>query len=99
MSCSLDEHGLREQRARYARLASSVTTVDREEGSIRFRFAKHLDLQTVEKMVDVERDCCPFFRFAFDGDERALTVSVERRELLPALDAIASELGGSAPLA
>jgi hypothetical protein len=40
--------------------------------------------------------CSPF---AFDGDEQALTVSVERRELLPALDAIASELGGSAPLA
>jgi hypothetical protein len=50
-------------------------------------------------MVDVERDCCPFFRFVFDGEERALTVSVETRELLPALDAIASELGGSAPLA
>jgi hypothetical protein len=48
-------------------------------------------------MVDVERDCCPFFRFGFDGEERALTVSVESREMLPALDAIASELGGSAP--
>jgi hypothetical protein len=94
ISCSLDEQGLREQAARYARLASSVTTVDREEGSIRFSFGEDLDLQILEKMVDVERDCCPFFRFAFDGEERALTVSVKRRELLPALDAIASELGG-----
>jgi hypothetical protein len=50
-------------------------------------------------MVDVERDCCRFFRFAFGGEERALTVSIEKRELLPALDAIALELGGSAPLA
>jgi hypothetical protein len=99
ISCSLDEQGLREQRARYARLASSVTTVDREEGSLRLRFGKDLDLETLEKMVDVERECCPFFRFAFDGEERALTVSVEGRELLPALDAIASELGGSARLA
>jgi hypothetical protein len=98
ISCSLDEQGLREQRARYARLASSVTTVDREEGSIRFSFGKDLDLQTLEKMVDVERDCCPFFRFGVDGEERALTVSVDRRELLPALEAIASELG-SAPRA
>jgi hypothetical protein len=99
ISCNLDEQGLREQRARYARLASSVTTVDREESSIRFGFGKDLDLQTLEGMVAVERDCCPFFRFGFDGQERALTVSVERRELLPALDAIASELGGSALLA
>jgi hypothetical protein len=99
ISCSLDEQGLREQRARYARLASSVTTVDREEGSIRFSFGKDLDLETLEKMVEVERDCCPFFRFAIDGEARVLTVSVEEWELLPALDAIASELGGSAPLA
>jgi hypothetical protein len=97
ISCSLDKRGLREQRARYARLASSVTTVDREEGSIRIRFGK-ISISRLEKMVDVERDCCPFFRFAFDGEERALTVSVERRELLPALDAIASELD-PAPLA
>ena len=95
ISCSLDEQGLREQRSRYARLASSVSGVDREEGSIRFRFDKGVDLQTLEKMVDVERDCCPFFRFTFDGEERALTVSVKRRDLLLALDAIASGLGGS----
>jgi hypothetical protein len=99
ISCSLDEQGLREQRSRYARLASSLSGVDREEGSIRFSFGNDLDLQTLEKMVDVERDCCPFFRFTFDEEERALTVSVERRDLLPALDAIASELGGSALLA
>jgi hypothetical protein len=38
-----------------------------DEDSIRFRFGKNLDLQTLERIVDVERDCCPFFRFAFDG--------------------------------
>jgi hypothetical protein len=99
MICSLDEQGLREQRARYARLALSVTAVDRREGSIRFRFGEELDLQLLEEMVRVERDCCPFFRFAFDEEGRALTVSVEERELLPALEAIASDLDAAAPFA
>jgi hypothetical protein len=107
-SCALDEAGVREQQARHDRLAPSVVNVERRGEALLFGFAESYDRQALAEMVAVERRCCPFFDFAFDQHRRELRVGVREKEMLPALEAIATHLGsrweeqrgkGSAPKA
>jgi hypothetical protein len=92
-SCALDEQEVKEQQARHARLAPSVTNLERPGETVIFTFSEDYDRLALEEMVAVEEQCCPFFRFAFDEGKRELTVGVKEVEMLPALDAIASHLG------
>jgi hypothetical protein len=94
-SCALDEQGLKEQRARYARLAASVTNAERRNDRLHFRFAEDFDRTTLTKAIAVERECCPFFEIAFDADTRELSVGVSDRRMLPALEAIEFALAAS----
>jgi hypothetical protein len=92
-SCALDEEGVREQRARYAHLAPSVTGLERESEAVVVEFREDFDRDTLEQALDVERACCPFFQFAFDESRRRLRVTVRESDQLPALDAMAYALG------
>jgi hypothetical protein len=91
--CTLDESGMGKQRARYARIARSVTSLDRRADSIRLSLSADFDQRTLDELMTVEAQCCPFFRFALNEAGTELTVSVDDAEMHPALDAIASELG------
>ena len=92
-SCALDEAGVQAQQARHARLAPSVTNLERQAETVLFGFADDYDRQALEEMVAVEKQCCPFFDFAFNEGKRELTVGVKEEEMLPALEAIAAHLG------
>jgi hypothetical protein len=92
-SCALDEAGVQAQQARHARLAPSVTNLERQAEAVLFAFADDYDRQALEEMVAVEKQCCPFFDFAFNEGRRELTVGVKEEEMLPALEAIAAHLG------
>jgi hypothetical protein len=94
-SCALDEAGLREQRARYAHLAPSVTRLDREPEALLIEFREGFDQDTLDEALAVERACCPFFQFEFDESERRLRTTVRETEQLPALDAMAHALGAA----
>jgi hypothetical protein len=94
-SCALDEAGVREQRARYARLAPSVTLIEREAEAILIQFEESFDQGTLDQALAVERACCPFFQFEFDESNRRLRTTVREAEQLPALDAIAHALEGA----
>jgi hypothetical protein len=87
-SCALDETGQRKQRARYASLAKSAERLRRETVALIVEFGPGLDPDRLEETLAVERECCPFFRFAFDPAGRELRVTVEDHRMLPALDAI-----------
>jgi hypothetical protein len=91
--CSLDEQGMREQRARYARIAGSVTSFERRSDVIRLGLSEDFDRPTLEELVEVETQCCPFFRFVLNDTETELTISVDDPQMLPTLEAIGSELG------
>jgi hypothetical protein len=91
-SCTLDDAGVQAQQARHARLAPSVVNVERRPDTLLFGFAEDYDRRALDEMVAVERQCCPFFEFAFDEGKRELTVGVKEREMLPALEAIATHL-------
>jgi hypothetical protein len=94
-SCALDEVGIREQHARYAHLAPSVTSLEREPEAVLVEFDEDFDRDTLEQALDVERACCPFFRFHFEESRRRLRVTVREPDQLPALDAMAYALGAA----
>jgi hypothetical protein len=92
-SCSLSPDGLQRQRARHAGLAPQVVSGWREGEALVLCFAEGYDRELLAEMVAVERECCPFFRFAVDDAERSLTVRVDDPAYAPALDALAGALG------
>src|SRR5947209_4295158 len=91
-SCALHKAGINEQRARYARLAPSVTRVQREPEAVSIEFDHDFDSQTLDEALAVERECCPFFRFTFDERQRRLRATVTQTDRLPALGAMAHAL-------
>lgn len=92
-SCALDASGASEQKARYARLASSVSSVERGPEAVVIAFDHDLDRDMLERALAVERECCPFLRFEFDRQPRLLRVTVADADMVSALDAIAYALG------
>ncbi|HEY5318852.1 MAG TPA: hypothetical protein VIJ20_12760 [Solirubrobacteraceae bacterium] len=92
-SCALDHTGRREQAARYARLGPSITNARRESEALLIEFNPGFDRRTLDEALAVERECCPFFRFAFEEEPPSLRVTVAQAEMLPALEAIAYALG------
>ena len=92
-SCALDEAGLREQRARYARLAPGVSGVIRESDAVVVDFHRGFDREALNQALAVERECCPFFAFELDESQRRLRASVREAEQLPALEALVHALG------
>jgi hypothetical protein len=91
-SCALDEQGVRDQQARQQRLAPSVTNVTRRRGTLLMDFAPGFDRRALDDMVEVERQCCPFFRFAFDERARRLTLTVAEPQHAEAVEAVAAAL-------
>ncbi len=91
-SCALDEVGKHQQRARYALLAGSVARIERQTEAVLIYFDHDLDRQTLQQALSVERECCPFFRFAFDEQSRRLRATVTNTDHVPALDAVAHAL-------
>jgi hypothetical protein len=94
-SCALDDAGRLEQRAQYARLAATVSGVDRDSAAVAVQFDDHLDRDLLERALAVERRCCPFFAFDFDRQMRRLEIAVSTANLQPALDAIAAAFAES----
>jgi hypothetical protein len=66
-----------------------VTRVQREPNALVVEFDAGFDRQALDQALAVERECCPFFRFAVDKRRRSVRVTVGEAEQLLALDAIA----------
>jgi hypothetical protein len=94
-SCSIDEAGLEDQRARHSRLSPSVVRLVRTDEAIEVDFDEDFDREALQSLIAVERECCPFFEFDFDPAERRLRVTVRETEQAPALDALAAALGAT----
>jgi hypothetical protein len=92
-SCSLDKNGLRAQRDRYRRAGVGAQIIARDPRRITVRLAQGTDAGEVERLIAVERECCPFFELAWSPEQRLLSVGVAAAENEPALDAIVAALG------
>jgi hypothetical protein len=92
-TCSLDEAELRAQLARYRAVGAGADVLRRSTRQLVIRVGDPVSPLLVEKVVAIERRCCPFFEFGWEQSQRRLTISVSSSEQEPALDAIAYALG------
>jgi hypothetical protein len=92
--CRLDLPGLRAQADRYRRLGTMATRIDRGDAVLTATFGDELDRDLLDETIAVESDCCPFFDFDYDHADQRLSISVERPEQEPALEALHYALTG-----
>jgi len=87
-SCTLDADGRLSQKERYRTLAASVIRVRRRTDVVLIDFAETVDGRMLEKVIAVERECCPWLRFDLDRVTRRLSVRTTDPDMRPALDAL-----------
>jgi hypothetical protein len=97
-SCALDEAGLRLQHEHYRQVGADARLVDRSPRRLVVDLDQRVDVPLVDRLLAVERECCPFFELSWGPDLRRLTVSVSQVEHEPALDAIVFALGLERPM-
>ena len=95
-SCSLDDSGRREQLERYRIVGDGAGLLERDGALLALRVHKRVPDRVIERLVAVERECCPFFQISWGSSDRRLEFSVQGAGYEPALDAIAYALGLSA---
>jgi hypothetical protein len=92
-TCSLGAAGLREQLARYRTAGQAAEVLECDKRRRVIRAAASVPDSVIERLVEVERDCCPFFDLSWDPHDRLLTISISDDRYQPALDAIGHALG------
>jgi hypothetical protein len=96
-SCSLSDLELREQLARYRVVGDGAEMLEWTDRRRAIRVAGSVPEPLLERVVDVERQCCPFFELSWDRASRCLTISVSAVDQEPALDALTYALGLAGP--
>jgi hypothetical protein len=94
-SCTLDHAAGISQAARYRTLSSAVSRIHRSADTLTVQFDEHLDRVLLEQTLAVERQCCGFFVFRLDNDERRLMIGVRDAAQAPALDVLATAFTGA----
>jgi hypothetical protein len=86
--CSLDAAGGRAQADRYRRLGAAATEIEQRDSLLVATFGDQLDSRLLDETIAVERGCCPFFKIDYAAERRRLSITVERPDQRPALDAL-----------
>jgi len=89
--CTLSAGGLAAQLGRFERLATHVVELRRLPDAVELAFGPGLDEALLREVVEVERECCPFFAINV-GEHGRLRIGVEDRSRRPALEALADAL-------
>jgi hypothetical protein len=84
---------LREQLGRYRTAGGGAEVLVWDNRRRVIRVAASVPDSLVERLIEVERVCCPFFELSWDARGRYLTISVTDDNHAPALDAIGHALG------
>jgi SAM-dependent methyltransferase len=90
--CTLDAAERAEQLRRYRTLARHTAEVEHEPGRVVVRFANDPPASLLERTVEVERGCCPFFDIQYEPAGRRLVIAVEDPDRDRDLDALAHVL-------
>ena len=90
--CALDGGELAAQMDRYRALAQHVGHIEHEPNRVVVRFAEDPPGGLLERTLEVERGCCPFFEIEHEPADRRLTIGVDDANRGAALDEIAAAL-------
>jgi ubiquinone/menaquinone biosynthesis C-methylase UbiE len=91
-ACTLDAAERGVQLERYRALATHTAEVEHEPGRVVVRFSDDPPTSLLERTLEVERGCCPFFDIQYEPVSRRLVIAVEDPDRDPDLDAIAHAL-------
>ena len=91
-ACSLDADELVAQLERYRVIGRLAAAVEHEPSRVVVRFAGVPPSALIERTLEVERGCCPFFEIDYDPANQRLAISVDHPDRRPGLDAIAHAL-------
>lgn len=91
-ACSLAAGELAAQLDRYRALGRYAAAVDYEPGRVVVRFADDPPTALIERTLEVERGCCPFFEIDYEPAAQRLVVRVDQPDRRPSLDSIAHAL-------
>lgn len=91
-ACSLDADELAAQLERYRAIGRVAAAVEHEPGRVVVRFAGDPPSALIERTLQVERGCCPFFEINYEAGSQRLAISVDHPDHRPGLDAIAHAL-------
>jgi hypothetical protein len=94
-ACRLEADELAAQLERYRAIGRLAAEMERRPGRVVVRFADDPPSALIERTLDVERGCCPFFEVEYDPATRLLTISADDLDHRPGVDAIAQALTGS----
>lgn len=94
--CSLDDLGLRMQRARFLAAAHDALIIEQDRRHLVIKVSDQVPDEVVEELIAVESECCPFFDFDWQPAARRLSIAVPDAGHEPALAAVASALGPAA---
>jgi hypothetical protein len=96
-SCALTDGALAKQLERYRRLGATAASVIQRDLGLVIRFEPGIDLALLGETIAIERGCCGFFTLDYDAANRQLSITVDDRDRLDALGALASAMRGFSP--
>jgi hypothetical protein len=91
-ACTLDAAERAAQLERYRALGRHATDVEHKPGRVVICFSDDPPTSLLERTVEVERGCCPFFDIHYEPAGRRLVIAVEDPNRDPDLDALARAL-------
>jgi hypothetical protein len=94
-ACSLDADELAAQVERYRAIGRLAAAVEHEPGRVVVRFGDDPPSALIERTLEVERGCCPFFEIDYEPATQRLAISVDHPDRHPGVEAIAYALTGS----
>jgi len=94
-ACTLDAAERAAQLERYRALARHTADVEHEPGRVIVRFFDDPPTDLLERTLEVEHGCCPFFDIEYEPVDRRLVIAVEDPDRNRDLDAIAHTLAQS----
>jgi len=94
VACSLNAADLAAQLERYRAIGRLAAAIEHDPGRVLVRFADDPPSALIERTLEVERGCCPFFVIDYDPVTRHLAISADDLDRRPAVGAIARALAG-----
>ena len=91
-ACSLNADELVAQLERYRAIGRLAAAVEHEPGRLVVRFVDDPPSARIERTLEVERGCCPFFEIEYEPAIQRLAISADHPDRHPGLDAIAHAL-------